>query len=359
VSHTPRLGLALEDAVVRQAVRDVCAASGRSELVLTSITGTGLVARASSAKLTHVVIGASLVDAPRALSSLRETGDIEVYVATHDTVDTVQRLGVPPTRIIEVHGDPQTVAKQIVGALSRRPATRPPRHGPRPTPEPSADTSTPPQPPAHPPAGTRPALLAIGSSTGGPEALSTLLADFPADFPAPIVIVQHMPPDFTAVLAKTLDRVSPMRVSEVTEPTVALPGEVWIAPGHRHLLVTSPTGQLELDDGPEIKNCRPSVDILFASVARSYGPRALATVLTGMGDDGVDGAADLVAAGARVVVQDEASSVVWGMPGAIVRRGLAHEILPLRHLASALQAPFLTRTPARRTSPLPTKECPS
>ena len=348
-----RLGLALEDAVTRQAVRDVCAVSGRSELVLSSITGSGLVARSHAAELTHVVIGASVVDAAKALESLATDDSIEVFVVSDDAVDAVQRLGVPPTRIIEINSDdPQTVAKQIVGALDRRPGqarpTRPIRRV-----EPAAPAAG---PISSAPPGVRRTLLAIGCSTGGPEALSTILADFPADFPVPIVIVQHMPPDFTAVLAQTLSRVTPLTVREVTEPTIARPGEVWIAPGHRHLVTVDATGRLDLDDGPEVKNCRPSVDVLFSSVAKTHGRSAVAAVLTGMGDDGADGAADLVSAGAHLIVQDEASSVVWGMPGAVVRAGLAHDVVPLRHLARSLQAPF---TGAPHKSPQPTKECQS
>ena len=349
-----RLGLALNDAVTRQAVRDVCAASGRSELVVSSITGAGLLARAHNAELTHIVIGASVADAPATLATLEANGSVEVFVVATDPVETVQRLGLPPHRTIEVTTDePQAIAKQIVGALDRRPgATR--SSAPMTMAATGIRTTTPASPAAL--SGGRRTLLAIGCSTGGPEALSTILADFPADFPVPIVIVQHMPPDFTKVLAQTLSRVTPLTVNEVTEPVVAKAGEVWIAPGHRHLVTVDASGRLDLDDGPEIKNCRPSVDVLFDSVATSHGRHAVAAVLTGMGDDGADGAVNLVDAGAHLIAQDQASSVVWGMPGAIVRRELAHEVVPLRRMAEALQAPFLG---AATRSPQPTKECQS
>lgn len=351
-----RLGLALEDATTRQAVRDVCAVSGRSELVLSSITASGLVARSRDAGISHFVIEASLVDAVNAIATLEELGTGEVLAVSDDVVDAVQRLGLPPHRIIEASGDPQMIAKQIIGALDRRPGvTQSARPTPRVASRPIAEH--PPAPVAPPTSGGgRRTLLAIGCSTGGPEALSTILSDFPANFPVPIVVVQHMPPDFTAVLAQTLGRVTPLRVGEVTEPVVAQPGEVWIAPGHRHLVTVDASGRLDMHDGPEVKNCRPSVDILFSSVAKSHGRLAVAAVLTGMGDDGADGADELVATGAHMIVQDEASSVVWGMPGAIARRGLAHEIVPLRRMAQALQAPFLS---AVTRSPLPTKECQS
>lgn len=349
-----RLALALADAVTRQAVRDVCAVSGRSELVLSSLTAGGLVARSHGVDVSHYVVGASAPDAAANIGALEALGTAEVLAVTDDPVAAVQELGLPPHRIIEARGDSKTIAKQIVGALDRRPA------GDRPTaarlsaapvetspPSPPSPTATPFQ---------RRTLLAIGCSTGGPEALSTVLADFPADFPAPIVIVQHMPPDFTAVLAQTLARVTPLQVSEVTEGVVPRAGEVWIAPGHRHVVTVDASGRLALDDGPEVKNCRPSVDVLFATVAKTHGRLAVAAVLTGMGDDGADGAADLVAAGAHLIAQDEASSVVWGMPGAVVHRDLPHEVVPLRRMARALQAPFI---PSGTRSPQPMKECQS
>lgn len=344
------MGLALEDAVIRQAVRDVCAMSGRSELVLSSITGSGLVARSREAELTHVVIGASIVGAAAALVSLADAGIADVLVVSDDPADTVERLGVSRNQIIEAKSDdPQRVAKQIVGALDRRPAhVRPSHRLPRVEANSTSD---------EPGMTTLPAVgrtvLAIGCSTGGPEALTTILTDFPADFPVPVVIVQHMPPDFTAVLAQTLSRVTPLDVREVTGPTMARPGEVWIAPGHRHLVAVDAAGRLDLDDGPEVKNCRPSVDVLFRSIARTHGRGAVAAVLTGMGNDGEDGAADLVAAGGHMIVQDESSSVVWGMPGAIARAGNAHDIVSLPNMAKTLQAPFGAMT----NSPHPTKEC--
>ncbi|MEM9204592.1 MAG: CheB methylesterase domain-containing protein, partial [Actinomycetota bacterium] len=318
-----RLGLALEDAVTRQAVRDVCAMSGRSELVLSSITGSGLYARSHSVDLTHVVVGAMLPDATSTIEKFEALGGAEVLIVADNVVDAVQRLGVTPNRIIEAKGDPQAIAKQIVGALDRRGHVASPRPSSISSPPPSATNPAPATPRRPAPSISRRTLLAIGCSTGGPEALTQILSDFPANFPVPIVIVQHMPPDFTTVLAQTLNRATQLSVFEVTEPVVPKPGEVWIAPGHLHMETADPTGRLILHDGPEVKNCRPSVDVLFRSVAKTHGRLAVAAILTGMGDDGADGAVDLVDAGAHLIAQDEASSVVWGMPGAIVRKGLA------------------------------------
>jgi len=177
-------------------------------------------------------------------------------------------------------------------------------------------------------------ILLIGCSTGGPEALATVIGGLPARFPVPVVIVQHMPPDFTRLLAERLDKTSPLQIREVTGPVKAKAGEVWIAPGHAHVKVASTTGQLELDDGPEENNCKPAVDVLFRSAAATYGRRAVGVVLTGMGDDGARGGKILSDSGAYLVAQDEATSVVWGMPGAITRVGAVDAVLPLDQIAS-------------------------
>jgi two-component system, chemotaxis family, protein-glutamate methylesterase/glutaminase len=186
--------------------------------------------------------------------------------------------------------------------------------------------------------GPAPRVIAIGASTGGPDALARLLAVIPAGLPVPILVVQHMPPVFTKMFAERLDRQSPLRVVEAQDGVPVEPGVVYIAPGERHMLVV-PRGNAvvtRLNDAPPENSCRPAVDVLFRSVARIYGRSALATVLTGMGQDGRRGGAELREAGAEVVAQDEASSVVWGMPGAIVNNGLASAVLPLDQIAPYL-----------------------
>lgn len=173
--------------------------------------------------------------------------------------------------------------------------------------------------------------VVIGASTGGPEALAQVLGSLPADFPVPVLIVQHMPPSFVALLAERFAARIPLAVAEGREGAVLRPGEVWIASGGRHLIVERAGAgtHLRLHEGPSENACRPSVDVLFRSAAAAYGPGALAVVLTGMGRDGLEGARAVGAAGGRVAVQDEQTSVVWGMPGLVARAGVADAVLPL------------------------------
>jgi len=183
-----------------------------------------------------------------------------------------------------------------------------------------------------------PEVLAIGVSTGGPKALSALVPRLPADLPVPVLIVQHMPPLFTKLLAERLSDRSPMSVREA-EPGAKLdPGVVWIAPGDYHMFVERGAGGVVIRLNQEVpeNSCRPSVDQLFRSVADVYGPAVLAAVLTGMGRDGLEGCERVRKAGGYVVVQDQSSSVVWGMPGAVARAGLADRVLDLDSLGAEL-----------------------
>lgn len=186
-------------------------------------------------------------------------------------------------------------------------------------------------------------MLVIGSSTGGPEALFTLLTALPR-LPVPVVIVQHMPPVFTAQFAARLDRHSPFPVREATHGSVLAPGTVTIAPGDHHLVVERAGRDLltRLNQEAPENYCRPAVDVLFRSAAREAGGPVLGLVLTGMGSDGARGAQHLVDAGGSVIVQDRATSVVWGMPGAVATAGLAEQVLPLSQVASELQCRLLT-----------------
>ena len=189
------------------------------------------------------------------------------------------------------------------------------------------------------PVGTDPhGILAIGSSTGGPDALATIVRDLPADLPAPVVIVQHMPPTFTRVFAQRLDRLAKLTVVE-GQPGMRLePGLVVVAPGDTHLLVVEERDvpRVATSQGARQNGCRPAVDVLFRTAAAVFGGQVLACVLTGMGQDGLRGSERLRAAGAEIVVQDEATSIVWGMPGAVATAGLADRILPLPAIAADL-----------------------
>lgn len=188
--------------------------------------------------------------------------------------------------------------------------------------------------------GVMPRLLVVGSSTGGPAALTTWLDGLREPLTVPVVIAQHMPPVFTARLAERLDRHTSMPVNEAVAGETLRPGEVWIAPGDYHVAIEREGASLvmHLNQEPPENSCRPAVDVLFRSAAAAEGPGVLAVVFTGMGQDGMLGAGDIVDQGGAVIVQDEASSVVWGMPGAIVASDLADEILPLDRIADEVVA---------------------
>jgi two-component system chemotaxis response regulator CheB len=184
-------------------------------------------------------------------------------------------------------------------------------------------------------------VLAIGASAGGPNALAKVFSRLPADFPVPIVLVQHMPPMFTRLLAERLSAQSAIRVREGNSGDTLLPGQAWIAPGDHHMVVGRPTSRtapvpgnngevrIMLNQDPPENSCRPAVDVLLRSVASTFGGNSLTVILTGMGQDGLRGCETLREAGGQILVQDEATSVVWGMPGAVARAGLADRVLPL------------------------------
>lgn len=178
-------------------------------------------------------------------------------------------------------------------------------------------------------------IVAIGTSTGGPNALAEVLPHIPKDFPVPIVIVQHMPPVFTRLLSERLASHSAIFVQEGSQGVHLSSGHAWIAPGSFHMKVVSAgmDRRLCLDQGPPENSCRPAVDVLFRSVAAAYGANALGVVMTGMGSDGVLGARAIRDAGGDIIVQDELSSVVWGMPGLVHAAGLADGCYPLDRLA--------------------------
>lgn len=187
-------------------------------------------------------------------------------------------------------------------------------------------------------------LLAIGTSTGGPNALADVLSVLPSNFPAPVVVVQHMPATFTRFLAERLSRICRLPVREAVAGIAIRPGEVWIAPGDYHLIVEGTRVQccLQLLQTPPENSCRPSVDVLFRSAARIFQGTLLAVVMTGMGQDGLRGAQEVHAAGGRIWAQDAASSVVWGMPGFVVQHGLAERVFPLSSLGPEIANAVVT-----------------
>lgn len=190
---------------------------------------------------------------------------------------------------------------------------------------------------------TPPRVLLIGSSTGGPQALNTILSQLGGVIErAPILITQHMPPTFTAILAEHLARAAKCPVREAVDGEEINAGTVYLAPGGKHMKVARRDGiaVTVVEDGPLVNFCKPAVDPLFATAASVWGPKALALVLTGMGSDGLAGAKTLVAAGGNVLAQDEATSVVWGMPGQVAHAGLCSALLPLPDIASKLTRLF-------------------
>lgn len=178
-------------------------------------------------------------------------------------------------------------------------------------------------------------LVVIGASMGGPRALGQLIPALPEDFPVPILIVQHMPAVFTRALAARLDKNTSLTVQECDSASLAEPGQVWLAAGDYHLTVekNGDTTMVAPLRSEPVNFCRPAVDILFQAAARSHGANVLAVVMTGMGQDGLDGCRHLAAAGAQILVQDQPTSAVWGMAGSVSRAGLADAQCPLQELA--------------------------
>lgn len=186
--------------------------------------------------------------------------------------------------------------------------------------------------------GRRADIVAIGVSTGGPNALSDLIPYFPADFPVPIVIVQHMPTYFTKLLADRLNAKSQLKIMECSSGQLVKPGEVLLAPGNYHMVLERDEDNVRAitNQEPHVNSCRPSVDNLFKSLVNVYGANMLAVILTGMGQDGLIGCESVYNTGGSIIVQDEETSVVWGMPGFVANAKLADKILPLNKIGSEI-----------------------
>ena len=182
-------------------------------------------------------------------------------------------------------------------------------------------------------------IVAIGSSTGGPQALQTVITGLPEHFPCPVVVVQHMPAGFTGALAERLNGVARVEVREACDGDVLRPGCVYIAPGNRQLRVRQEAGgrRIALSDEPPVGNHRPAVNVMYDSVAH-LGNDVVAVILTGMGCDGREGMRRIKQNGGYCIAQDEATCVVYGMPKSVIDAGLADEICPLPHIAEAIEA---------------------
>lgn len=192
----------------------------------------------------------------------------------------------------------------------------------------------------------KPDLLAIGSSTGGPNALFKVLSGLKG-IDIPVIITQHMPPTFTKILAEHIEQQAGLPAVEGAEGMPLVPGRVHVAPGGHHMLVAGSSGRpvIKIDDGPMENFCRPAVDPMLRSAIKVYGQKILTVILTGMGQDGLNGSRDVIAAGGRVIAQNEASSVVWGMPGAVSLAGLCTAVLPLDEIAPWLRKSALRLAP--------------
>ena len=185
----------------------------------------------------------------------------------------------------------------------------------------------------------RPVMLAIGSSTGGPQALFTLVQGLGRNLPVPVILTQHMPRSFTAILAEHISRIGSMRCTEAEHGQILERGAIYLAPGDRHLCIDSANGQFRarLTDDPPENYCRPSLDPMLRSANAATGGRLLVAMLTGMGHDGLAGTSAVIDAGGTALAQDEATSVVWGMPGAIAQAGLCHAVLPIDRMAAKIR----------------------
>ncbi|MEZ5964119.1 MAG: chemotaxis protein CheB [Planctomycetota bacterium] len=259
--------------------------------------------------------------------------------ATEGLVDVVARPPLQAGAVLDEFLD--EVHRRVRGEGGRRP-----RHARS---EPAAPVAARPLPPKPPPPcrrgpRLRPKVVGIGISTGGPPALNAMLPCLPASFPLPILVVQHMPPTFTASLADSLNRVCKLRVREAKAGDPLSAGEILIAPGGRHMRVaTSESGNVvRLTDDPPECSCRPSVDYLFRSLGEVYGGHTLAVVMTGMGEDGLASCRQLAGLGATIYAQDKETSTVFGMPRGLVEEGLADAVLPLDQIADAILAKAMT-----------------
>jgi len=198
----------------------------------------------------------------------------------------------------------------------------------------------------------QPKVVVLGISTGGPAALDKLIPALPADFPLPVLLVQHMPQLFTRLLAERLNQRSKLSVSEAVEGEPVVSGHVYIAPGDHHLEVIAAQGNrppvLRITQGPPENHCRPAVDVLFRTAVNVYGRGVLGVIMTGMGSDGLLGCQGIRNAGGSVLAQNQESSAVWGMPGSVIKAGFADRILPLSTMAAEMLRFVLNRETSGR-----------
>jgi two-component system chemotaxis response regulator CheB len=273
-------------------------------------------------------------------ASIGESARAAMEALAAGAVDVVAKPRVGLREFLEATRD--DLVARLRGAATSRPKKRSAVVAKPPTPRPKPV-------PREPPAGDFRYVVAIGASTGGPEALHQVLRELPEASPA-VLVVQHMPEGFTRAFAAHLDRTTSLEVREAESGDAVVPGRAIVARAGRHIRVVQGREglEVELDDGPPVNHVRPSIDVLFSSVARVCGKHAVGIVLTGMGSDGAVGLLEMRRAGAHTVAQDEASSVVFGMPRVAVSRGGAAEVAPLGDIASAILRGPTSRVDGRR-----------
>lgn len=338
-----------DSVVVRKIVTDVLSADPGIEVVGTAVNGKVALGKLPQLRPDLVTMDIEMpemngIEAVRAIRGMRSRVPIIMFstltergaTATLDALSAgANDYVTKPANVGSVAQSMESVREQLIPkikALTGRQVT---------TVRPATPVAPPPRPatPRTGP-GKKPAVLVIGSSTGGPEALARVLPALPATLPVPVLLAQHMPPVFTRQFAQRLDRLSPLRVVEAVDGSPLLPGTVHLAPGDHHLVVRA-AGRAgfttSLNQNPPENFCRPAVDPLFRSAVAAYDGAVLGVVLTGMGADGRNGCGEIRSAGGTVVVQDQATSVVWGMPGAVAQAGYADEVLPLDRIAEAIQ----------------------